>query len=374
MTKPFVGGRPFILLKLAGVLTAGVLLIGLAACSNTGSENSPRSSQDWSHHPLNSALVTPAGPSGLSTAIGNSKVVGQDTGLLHLGFSSLPGTYIGAVWQSTGPAGRTTNEEESVELHADTATLKAMGVTDSHFSEAAVSVTLSHNRDTEDTLNDGKKITIKNRPAMEYQRHGKGEDGSAHPVGTRTIIWEPVSGLWETVSSVGTISESRLRDLVAAVKLDKLYRCVQPFQLSSIPGGSTPAKCTMNLIANPASNRQQETASQPTSYDLVRDGDRLGISVIPADKKNLEGYRHPDRSPDLTITGKPSWWQQDKDPNDTTDVSGRLTIGDGSSGPVFLIDVSGKSFGRADAIRLAQGLRLAEHPDQPTTWPVLTVS
>lgn len=191
-------------------------------------------------------------------------------------------------------------------------------------------------------------------PAGERREPGKvgSHDAILYREGaTRGVRWQPAPGLWAEVHGVFSSPD----DLIAtaeAVRLDRVHRCVTPLRLTWAPEGARFSRCVAVL-------------GEP---DLMW-GRLVGIAYLKGSGKSavtvavLEPGKKDTPKPNTRVAGVPARWEES---NDGTQRSLHLFGLDGQNITVTLSD----DYSKADAVKIAEGIRLPENLKDPRTWPL----
>jgi hypothetical protein len=183
------------------------------------------------------------------------------------------------------------------------------------------------------------------------------DDGSA---GTHWLLhWQPAPGLQAEVRVRGDHRERAVSG-AAAVRLDRVQRCLTPARLTGAPATAVVSQCDTTLKRDPtsgaltwsASNLWIETApaANPISFYL---------SPVTARAAHDLAQFHPD----TTVAGHPGDWR-------TKDPAGLWIL---RFGP-YEVFTSGPGLTKALAVQLTAGLVPTGDPAHPDTWPVDSLS
>lgn len=171
--------------------------------------------------------------------------------------------------------------------------------------------------------------------------------------GTSWLLrWQPMAGLHVLVQVFGD-DPAPGRAAAAAIRLDHAQRCAVPVRLDRVPAGATWTQCRTSVRRSPLGARGVWVLSwlileQPG-------GARMSVWVEEARRG-----RHPSDeaafAADRTVAGHPAQWR-------TSDPKGLWLLNFGAA-EVFV-----EAAGLDQAVRLVEGLRVADDLARPQSWP-----
>jgi hypothetical protein len=191
-------------------------------------------------------------------------------------------------------------------------------------------------------------VTVAGRPGTMYSW--------SHPpesAGTAAYLrWQPAPGVWAQVfGSVARPADSQnIVKVAAALRLGTVYRCTAPFQLK-VPVGARLQSCHLTLSDDDATGFLSSVLTVGTGTGALR------IESSPAGTV----LKTP---PTTTVAGHPAWQDDFHGTRLMIPTFGKLGLN---------ITGSGEYAGLPTVKGVAEGVRVAADPDNPSTWPTQTV-
>jgi hypothetical protein len=183
----------------------------------------------------------------------------------------------------------------------------------------------------------------------------RGRSGKAYPLdGGTDLRWEPVDGIFVAVLARDQATAERV---FAAVRLDRVQRCVTPMRLSALPAGASWTDCQTAVRIGQVPGRYEWERSAL----IIWQADAQRVRLWAVQRGTEQGGTF---APDRTVAGRPAQW--------LTDGMRGLWIPE--FGPVGLYVLEGTPFhadllGEETAAWYAEHLQVYEDLTNPDAWP-----
>lgn len=166
------------------------------------------------------------------------------------------------------------------------------------------------------------------------------------------VVWQLPNGLHVSVK-VFDVDRALALTVADTVRFDRAQRCAVPLRLADLPAGATWTGCRSAVRHQPVAERGVWRFSQ-ILLGLPAGGQ---VSVWAEEDRKVWYPTHvPEFTPNRTVAGRPAQWMPSRGP-------GLWLLG---YGPAELF-VSGVA--EPDAVRLVEGLELADDLARPESWP-----
>lgn len=167
------------------------------------------------------------------------------------------------------------------------------------------------------------------------------------------LRWQPAPGVWAQIfgSFVNFNDAQPVVDIATTLRLDTVYRCVVPFELTSTPTGARLRSCHLSLFDRDAGQGFSSVLTIGTATAELR---------IESSPKRAESGG----SPTTTIGGHPAW----------VDNSNGTRLRIPTFGEISLeITGSGDYAGLPTVKGVAESVHVATDIDDLSTWPARTI-
>jgi hypothetical protein len=167
------------------------------------------------------------------------------------------------------------------------------------------------------------------------------------------LRWQPAPGVWAQIfgSFVDFNDAQPVVDIATTLRLDTVYRCAVPFELTSTPTGARLRSCHLSLFDRGTGQGFSSVLTIGTATAILR---------IESGPKRAE----PGEAPTTTIDGHPAWVDNFHGTRLRIPTFGELSLE---------ITGSGDYAGLPTVKGIAESVHVATDIDDLSTWPARTI-
>jgi hypothetical protein len=148
----------------------------------------------------------------------------------------------------------------------------------------------------------------------------------------------------------------RARATAAALRFDRIQRCLTPARLTSVPASTVVSRCDTALTRNPATGALTWSSSN-LRIEPTPGGHAVSFYLSPVTQRNAHDLAQ--FHGDVTVAGHRGDWR-------TADPAGLWIL---AFGP-YEVFTSGTGLTKDLAVQLTAGLIPTGDPGRPDTWPL----